>query len=47
MKGSVMVIAACAVAGAIVGISGLTGLGLNIANIITGYRWLILELKDE
>jgi TRAP transporter 4TM/12TM fusion protein len=44
MKGSVMVIAACAVAGAIVGILGLTGLGLNMANIIISYSKGILPL---
>jgi TRAP transporter 4TM/12TM fusion protein len=37
MRGTVMVMAACAVAGMIVGILGLSGLGINMANIIIGY----------
>jgi TRAP transporter 4TM/12TM fusion protein len=44
MRGSVMVMAACAVAGCIVAILGLSGLGLNMANIIISYSKGILPL---
>jgi TRAP transporter 4TM/12TM fusion protein len=44
MRGSVMVMAACSVAGMIVGVLGLTGLGLNMANIIISYSQGILPL---
>ena len=44
MKRSIMVIAACAVAGAVVGILGLTGLSLNIASIILNYSMGLLPL---
>jgi len=44
MRGSVMVMAACAVAGCIVAILGLSGLGLNMANIIISYSRGILPL---
>ena len=43
-KGTVMVMAACSVAGMIVGILGLSGLGLNMSNIIIGYSNGILPI---
>ncbi len=39
-----MVIAACALAGVVVGVLGLSGLGLNIANIILSYSMGLLPL---
>ncbi|NNC63479.1 MAG: TRAP transporter large permease subunit, partial [Gammaproteobacteria bacterium] len=44
MKNSIMVIAACALAGVVVGVLGLSGLGLNIANIILSYSMGFLPL---
>jgi len=44
MKSSIMVVAACALAGVVVGVLGLTGLGLNIANIILNYSMGLLPL---
>ena len=44
IKHSIMVIAACALAGVVVGVLGLTGLGLNIANIILSYSMGFLPL---
>ena len=44
MKNSIMVIAACALAGVVVGVLGLSGLGLNIASIILSYSMGFLPL---
>lgn len=44
MRSSIMVVAACALAGVVVGVLGLTGLGLNIANIILNYSMGMLPL---
>ena len=44
MKSSILVAAACTVAGIVLGVLGLTGLGLNIANIILNYSMGILPL---
>lgn len=44
MKNSIMVIAACALAGVVVGVLGLSGLGLNIASIILSYSMGLLPL---
>ncbi|MGI9259250.1 MAG: TRAP transporter permease [Gammaproteobacteria bacterium] len=44
MRSSIMVVAACALAGVVVGVLGLSGLGLNIANIILNYSMGLLPL---
>ena len=44
MRSSIMVVAACALAGGVVGVLGLSGLGLNIANIILNYSMGLLPL---
>ena len=44
MKGSILVAAACTVAGIVLGVLGLTGLGLNVANIILNYSMGMLPL---
>lgn len=44
MRSSILVAAACTVAGVVVGILGLTGLGLNVANIILNYSMGLLPL---
>ncbi len=44
MRSSIMVVAACALAGVVVGVLGLTGLGLNIASIILSYSLGFLPL---
>ena len=44
MRNSVLVVVACAVAGIVVGVLGLTGLGLNVASIILNYSMGVLPL---
>jgi TRAP-type uncharacterized transport system fused permease subunit len=44
MKSSILVVAACALAGVVVGVLGLTGLGLNVASIILNYSMGLLPL---
>ena len=44
MQSSILVVAACAVAGIVIGVLGLTGLGLNVANIILNYSMGFLPL---
>ena len=44
MKSSIPVVVACAVAGIVMGVLGLTGLGLNVASIILDYSMGFLPL---
>ncbi len=44
MKSSVLVVVACAVAGIVMGVLGLTGLGLNVASILLNYSMGLLPL---
>ena len=44
MQSSILVVAACAVAGIVIGVLGLTGLGLNIASIILNYSMGLLPI---
>ena len=44
MQSSILVVAACAVAGIVIGVLGLTGLGLHMASIILNYSMGLLPI---